>query len=664
VDAGNARIRKIGPDGSISTVVGGGADFAKDGLPGSQVQLTGVGELAVDAQNTLYYADAPHNRIRKVNPDGTVSTVIGTGMAGYTGDGGPAAQAKLYQPTGLDIDAAGNFYIVDSGNARIRKVDTNGIITTIGGKGGYPDFLGGNGDGGPATEASFFLPVDIAADALGNVYVSDSLDQTVRKISPEGIISTFAGQGLAALVLGGGALGDGGPAGKASLSTPGGLDIDSQGHLLIADSRHHRIRTIEDQGVISTLAGGGGLTENGSATLAALVSPSSVAVDATGNVFIADGEDYRIRRVSSEGAISTFMGDGVAGDSGDGGPASEARFGSIAGIAFDDAGNFYLADIANNRIRRVTPDGMIRTIGGSGFGGFTGSFFSGDGGPAARAQIFVPQGLSLDTLGNLYFADSGNQRIRKIDAQGIITTVAGNGVTKNLIEGDFSGDGGPALKAALNIPSSVVSDRRGNLYIADSGNHRIRKVSPDGTISTYAGNGVTDSFEVSDFSGDGGPAVNAQLNFPTSVAMDSAGTLFIADELNNRIRKVSPDGTIITVAGNGEAGFSGDTGPATDAALNDPLSITLDRRGNLYIAEAGSHRVREVFGVAAPALIVGDLNHDGTVNIQDVVLSLQLSVNLRTPSEDDPAVGDINLDGRLDIQDTVLLLQKVVGIKA
>ena len=318
----------------------------------------------------------------------------------------------------------------------------------------------------------------------------------------------------------------------------------------------------------------------GPATSASLHNPSSVAVDTAGNVYIADEFNHRIRKISPGGIITTVAGTGERVFSGDGGQATSISVASPKGVALDAAGNFYIADTDNSRIRKVTPDGIITTVAGGGeiFPG------NGDGGPATSARLDSAVGVAVDTAGNLYIAERGSARIRKVSFAGIITTVAGNGTF------GFSGDGGPATSAQLDFPVDVAVDTAGNLYIADFGNHRIRKVSPGGIITTVAGNGVDD------FSGDGGPATAASLNSPSGVAVDAAGNLFINNRSSGRIRKVNTSGIITTVAGGG--GDSGDGGPATSANFGFSLDVAVDAAGNLYIADAGSDRIRKVLASA------------------------------------------------------------------
>ena len=352
--------------------------------------------------------------------------------------------------------------------------------------------------------------------------------------------------------------------------------------------------------VIDTVAGNGNYGfsgDGGPATNAHLGWPYGVAVDSAGNIFITDNNNHRIRKVDTSGVITTVAGSGEVGYygggfSGDGGLATEASLYFPTGIAVDSAGNIYFGDSGNNRIRKVDTNGIIATIAGNGNPGF-----SGDGGPATNASIRAPTGVAVDSAGNIYFTDDYNHRIRKVDTSGIITTVAGNG------NPGFSGDGGPATNASLWHPFKIAMDSVGNIYIADSYNLRIRKVDTNGIITTVAGNGTEY------FNGDGGLATNASLLMPKGVAVDSAGNIYIADNYNHRIRKVDTNGIITTVAGNGGSGFSGDGGPATNASLYDPSGIAVDSAGNIYIDSHYGHRIRKVAppSVLETSMVVGDI---------------------------------------------------------
>jgi len=302
--------------------------------------------------------------------------------------------------------------------------------------------------------------------------------------------------------------------------------------------------------------------------------------------------------------VTTIAGNGTAGFLGDSGPAAQAEINNAVYVATDSSGNLYIADLNNNRIRRVDSKGIITTVAGNGAGGF-----SGDGGPATKAALNGPSGVCTDTAGNLFINDLSNYRIRKVDTSGIITTVAGNGVKAS------TGDGNPATQASMYLPIRCVVDSLGNLYVADQGGHKIRKIDPSGIISTVAGTGADVGF-VADFSGDGGPATEADLNQPTAVTVDGAGNIYIADQFNQRIRKVDNSGIITTIAGTGMAGFSGDGGPAISANLNYPGGLVVDQNGDLYFCDPGNNRIRKisngtittVAGTGAPGFADGLVN--------------------------------------------------------
>ena len=337
---------------------------------------------------------------------------------------------------------------------------------------------------------------------------------------------------------------------------------------------------IEDDRIIITMAGNGeceSAFDGGPATGAGLDSPVSVAFDTSGNVYISDYSGNRVRKVDQNGIIYTVAGTGIRGYSGDGRPAAQAQLYGPRDVAVDASGNLIIADFINERVRKVDRGGIIRTMAGNGEQGY-----SGDGGPADEAMLNDPAGLAADGMGNIYIADFWNHRIRKVDSQRIITTIAGSG------ELGYSGDNGPALQAKLYGPWDVTVDTSGNLFIADQYNHRIRKVDKDGLITTIAGNGTNG------YGGDGGLAIDAMLNYPSGVAVDGNGDLFIADALNNRVRKVDSAGMITTVAGTGGAGYGGDGGAPRIAMLNRPSGVAVDAMNNLYIADQNNCRVRIV----------------------------------------------------------------------
>jgi hypothetical protein len=333
---------------------------------------------------------------------GIICTIAGDGTAGYSGDGGPATSAALNTPWGVALDASGNLYIGDPNGSRVRKVTPAGIISTVAGDGLLFSF----GDGGPATDASFNGLAEVALDATGNLYIADENCPCIHMVNTAGIISTFAGNRTS------GSSGDGGPATSAQLYGPIGVKFDATGNLYIADRLANKIRKVTPAGIISTVAGNGTASstgDGGPATSAGLNQPYDVAFDATGNMYISEGPGARIRKVTPAGVISTFAGDGASGYAGDGGPAISAQLNNPHGIAFDPAGNLYIADVVNYRIRQVTPAGIISTVVGTGIGAF-----GGDNGPAISAQLFAPEDIVFDPAGNMYIGDWGNHRVREV----------------------------------------------------------------------------------------------------------------------------------------------------------------------------------------------------------------------------------------------------------
>ena len=472
-----------------------------NGGPAAQALLAAPNKIAVDSKGVVYIADTSNNMIRKVVA-GQITAIAGTGVPGYAGDGAAAVNAQLNIPSGVALDATGNVYIYDTNNEIIRKVDTNGIITTIA---GTPSQGGSSGDGGAATGAKLNLAVggNVALDAAGNIYISDSNNSVVRKVTVStGIISTVAG------VIGkSGTGGDGGAATAANLKNPAGLAFDSQGNFYIADMGASDVRMVAAKtGGISTVAGGvnqfGDSGDGGPPTKAFLLFPHDVAVDAAGNLYIADFVNCRIRKVTvlPTPIISTLAGsqDGYGGD---GGPATAALLKFPSGVAVDSSGTVYIADTGNNRIRTVS-GGIIGEL-------FGADHAQGDGGKASAALLFFPQHVAWDTQGNLYIADTGNGKIRKVATDGNISTVA-----------------------SAYQPQAVAADSSGNIYIASL--NQILMADGKGNISTIVN--TAGSFG---FGGDGGPAASAQLDTPEGLALDSAGNLYIADTYNHRIRKVS-----------------------------------------------------------------------------------------------------------------------------
>lgn len=360
------------------------------------------------------------------------------------------------------------------------------------------------------------------------------------------------------------------------------------------------ISTAHAQGIITTIAGNGVthyIGDGWPATNYSLASPTGICIDKAGNIFEVDYAVPRVRRVFRD-TLFTFAGTGVPSYTGDAGPATDATFRNPSGVAVDTSGNVYVLEEYNKVVRKIDRStGIVTTVCGSGFGGF-----GGDGGAALSAKMEQPAGLCVDKSGNIYIADYGNQRIRKVDAAtGIITTVAGNGVN------GYSGDGGPATNTKLSYPKAVFADSLSNIYIADYGNNRIRRVDAvTGNISTVAGTGVAG------YSGNEGPAVNAKLVEPTGLFMSKRGNLYIADFGNNVVRVVTPDGIIHTVVGSGSTGFSGDGGSALAATMQGPTGVCVDDSEYLYIADIGNSAIRKVTPVYVG---VSDVKRSSTISV-------------------------------------------------
>ena len=371
--------------------------------------------------------------------------------------------------------------------------------------------------------------------------------------------------------------------------------------------------TASPQSIITTFAGNGKVLASGDGgpATSASVNTSGLAVDAAGNVYIADGYNNLIRKVSTSGIITTVAGNGTQGFSGDGGPATSASLAFPVAVAVDAVGNLYIADLYNNRIRKISTSGIITTVAGNGTKNAQSGLgsYSGDNGPATSAGLNYPYGVAVDGSGNLYIADLYNNRIRKVSAGGTITSIAGNGQT------GFSGDGGPATSAQLDEPFGLAIDGAGNIFVTDYGNDRVRKISTSGTITTVVGNGNPG------YTGDGGPATSAQVNYPKGIAVDTSGNLFIADFSNSVVRKISANGVITTVAGNGSFGYSGDGGPATSAPLDFPPAVAVDASGNLFIADTRS--VVRIVLAASTTPVSPAIQRAGIVPVGSTVSTVQ-----------------------------------------
>lgn len=537
---------------------------------GGGPDLSGLtfGGIDVASDGTMYFADVDNFVIYKLDSNGSLSIFAGTeGSDSFSGDGGQATDAEVSDLRGLAVDSSGNVYFVDDGNQRVRKVDTSGIITTVAGDG----TTGYTGDGGQATDAQISSIRDVAVFS-NTLYISDSASFVVRAVNlSTGIISTFAGDGSI------GATGDGGAATAAELNQPYGLAVDSSGNLYIADYNNGAIRRVDTNGDIDTFAGqinaAGPLNDGGPATDAHLGQPVDVAIDGSDNLYILDDFDHTVRKVNSSGIINIVAGtDGSNGFSGDGGAATSAQLNAPTYLATTSGGEIWINDEGNARIRKVDSSGDIDTYLGD----------LNDNLQATSAVLDVPAHVTIDASGNIYLGSFAGS-VRKIDSSGIITRFAGQH-TSNF----ESGDGGPATDAEMSDASDMVADSAGNIYIADTGNDLIRVVNTSGTINTFAGDGTNGT------SGDGGQATDAGFGFPAGLAIDSNDDVYISD--GNSIRKVDAStGIITTFAGGNGNGYTGDGGQATDAQLRANVEgLYVDGNDDLYITDAGNDVIRKV----------------------------------------------------------------------
>jgi sugar lactone lactonase YvrE len=414
-----------------------------------------------------------------------------------------------------------------------------------------------------AVDTAISLVDGIAVAPNGDVAIARRSHNIISLIDSKGMLTNIVGDG------GSGYSGDGGPATKANLKLPAGLTYDQQGNLYIADRENHRVRKVDTKGIITTIAGNGtaGFSgDGGPAVKASLNLPAGVAVDNDGNIFISDRSNDRIRKVDSKGIITTFAGSGKEGYNGDSIPALKASIDKPFGLALDNKGSLYIADRGNNRIRKVNKAGVITTVAGDG-----GFFFIGDNGPAYRASIAAPTGMVVDDKGNVYIADWNNNRIRVVDTLGMIRTVVGTG------QQDYNGDSEVARETNLHLPFGVALDKEGNLLVIDRSHYRIRKIDPNGSkVVTIAGNGIKE------FGGDGGPAVGAMLSFPHGIAVDKNDNVIFADRQNHRIRKIDTKGIITTIIGDGVRGNLGDGGSALKANIYAPSDLEISEKGEMF----------------------------------------------------------------------------------
>jgi len=596
----------------INTIAGG---YIPNNVPSASASLAIVG-LASGPSGALYVATT--NAVYKIGAGGNLALYAGTGYYDPPRDGAQATQSPLISVLAIAVDSNENLYIWDaqgnSGQRLLRVIPTTGVMNAMQLPARANGFPPGVGAYSPGVGQNAF-----AIDNQGNFFIGGGAEVdevtagTVQRIAGTGTVGYYQGEG--------------GPATQALLGGLLAVAVDPSGNVFIADPGNLRIYRVDhNTKVITTVAGGGPVAslcaESKPGNQIAISAPAFLAINSNGDVIFPDSYCYKVRKIDhTTGVVSTLVGTGSDGSSPDGTLATAAKITAGSAIGFPvlpdlRTGDLYLVDGVDNpfanpyyagRVRKVAAaNGQLVTIAGSGA-----RSYSGDGNPANQAQLLGPQDVAVDGAGNIYIADSGNNHIRKIDGKtGLISTVAGTGNT------NFNGDG-PALTTNLSSPSGVAIDHNGNLLISDTGNSRVRKLA-NGAISTIAGPGKYTNF--GDPVGDGGPALSAVLLQPTGLSVDPAGNIYVADTQDNKIRRIALDQTISTVAGSGGAatgsGYSGDGGPAINAQLSFPRGVALDPQGNLLIADSGNDCVRKVTfgtisafaGVCAPSNVayVGD----------------------------------------------------------
>src|SRR5438270_613355 len=560
-DTYNYTVRKITPAGVVTTLAGlAGYDRPYTDATGSDARFNYLNGVAADSAGNVYVTDFS-NTIRKITPAGVVTTLAGTpGVYGSADGTGSAAQ--FWQPWGIALDSAGNLYVADQGNSTIRKITPAGVVTTIAGAAG----VFGSADGSRSA-ARFNAPGGIAVDSSGNLYVADTGNQTIRKITSAGVVTTLAGTaGIAGSTDGTG--------GAARFYMPYALTVAGT-TLYVADTFNSTIRKVTSAGVVTTFAGaaGGFGNVNGTGSAARFNNPYGVAATSTGTIYVADARNMVIRKITPARAVTTFAGSATTDGGGIGssdGTGRTARFNYPNGVAVTGT-TVYVADTFNSTIRKVTSTGVVTT-----FAGTAGAVGSADG---TSAQFHGPYGIAADKAGNVYVADTLNSTIRKITSAGVVTTLAGT-------PGVIGSADGPGSAAQFFYAFAVAVDGAGNVYVADTNNFTVRKITPAGVVTTLAG--LAGKHDYAD-----GTGSDAGFGNLFGIAADSAGNVYVADNIYATIRKITPGGVVTTLAGTpGISGSADGTGSA--ARFNSPRGIAIDSTKNLYVTDQNNQTIRKL----------------------------------------------------------------------
>ena len=602
-------------------------------------------------------------------PAPIISTVAGTGIAGINDDGLPPLESNLYLPQDMTVGPDGLLYLVDWNNHRIRRI-RDGVLETIAGTGEL-----GDAKDGPALYSQFNHPTNVAFDNDGKLIIAAWHNSLVKRLDLDtGLVTNLAGTGARAFG------GDGGPGNQAKLDLPSSVVVDSNNNIIISDQANYRLRILEPNGTINTFAGTGtpgGAGDEGPALQAQLNGPkgqsappaSRIDIDARNRVFIADTGNHRIRMIDEAGVIHTIVGSGEKGYSGDGGPATAAQLDTPSDVAVAPNGTLYIADTMNNVVRVVNPSGTIDTFAGTGTRGF-----SGDGGPAAAAELDRPYGVALAPNGTVYIADTHNQRFREVtgvalpppptprptptpeiipctDVVGSICTYVGNG-----LEG-FNGEGKNRLETTLYWPFDISFLSNGRRILLDWNNHKVREILGDETIQTivgtdFVGDGPAD---LSDLTPEGAPPLTVDLNHPTDILeFPNQDVIFMAWH-NHKIRVIDHETGRVRVLLGAGAAFVGDGGPAKDARVNQPPHGTWDERGNFFFIDQRNQRIRVLYDFANQRenAIVGTVAGTGTAGFNGDGAALQTQLNFPAGGNPEPSGGlTFGPDGALYFSDS------------